>query len=132
MNARILPLQRIIPESPLLQLPRLLGPRDFATGGCFNQRQNEYALGIVRPHRCALSAGIRPERLVSSSRPLLTGHTFLRVAQIRRVPCVMKTTSPGNPRLEGENKCPIQVNFFLRSEERRVGKECRSRWSPYH
>ena len=25
---------------------------------------------------------------------------------------------------------PIQG--FLRSEERRVGKECRSRWSPYH
>src|SRR2546427_8316734 len=25
------------------------------------------------------------------------------------------------------------VNFWqLRSEERRVGKECRSRWSPYH
>ena len=23
-------------------------------------------------------------------------------------------------------------NDFLRSEERRVGKECRSRWSPYH
>ena len=22
--------------------------------------------------------------------------------------------------------------FQLRSEERRVGKECRSRWSPYH
>ena len=24
-----------------------------------------------------------------------------------------------------------KVNF-IRSEERRVGKECRSRWSPYH
>src|SRR5258707_8667924 len=24
------------------------------------------------------------------------------------------------------------ANFFYRSEERRVGKECRSRWSPYH
>src|SRR3712207_138838 len=24
------------------------------------------------------------------------------------------------------------VSAFLRSEERRVGKECRSRWSPYH
>ena len=24
------------------------------------------------------------------------------------------------------------VNALLRSEERRVGKECRSRWSPYH
>src|SRR2546429_4647655 len=23
-------------------------------------------------------------------------------------------------------------NFPMRSEERRVGKECRSRWSPYH
>ena len=22
--------------------------------------------------------------------------------------------------------------LFIRSEERRVGKECRSRWSPYH
>ena len=25
-----------------------------------------------------------------------------------------------------------EAGFFLRSEERRVGKECRSRWSPYH
>ena len=24
------------------------------------------------------------------------------------------------------------VNSMYRSEERRVGKECRSRWSPYH
>ena len=24
------------------------------------------------------------------------------------------------------------VNLKERSEERRVGKECRSRWSPYH
>src|SRR2546430_6024281 len=24
------------------------------------------------------------------------------------------------------------VSFLYRSEERRVGKECRSRWSPYH
>ena len=28
----------------------------------------------------------------------------------------------------------LAIFFFvvLRSEERRVGKECRSRWSPYH
>ena len=26
----------------------------------------------------------------------------------------------------------IVHNEILRSEERRVGKECRSRWSPYH
>ena len=26
----------------------------------------------------------------------------------------------------------IYERFKIRSEERRVGKECRSRWSPYH
>ena len=31
--------------------------------------------------------------------------------------------------------CPVFrlfSDFIIRSEERRVGKECRSRWSPYH
>src|SRR3712207_9588240 len=27
---------------------------------------------------------------------------------------------------------PPHIERFYRSEERRVGKECRSRWSPYH
>ena len=27
---------------------------------------------------------------------------------------------------------PMQCRTLTRSEERRVGKECRSRWSPYH
>ena len=26
----------------------------------------------------------------------------------------------------------VVLKVFTRSEERRVGKECRSRWSPYH
>ena len=36
--------------------------------------------------------------------------------------------------LEKENKMVAEVNTkeSTRSEERRVGKECRSRWSPYH
>ena len=25
-----------------------------------------------------------------------------------------------------------RLGYIFRSEERRVGKECRSRWSPYH
>src|SRR2546430_15739748 len=36
----------------------------------------------------------------------------------------------GLPRCEGG--CVAQGTADLRSEERRVGKECRSRWSPYH
>src|SRR2546429_505783 len=27
---------------------------------------------------------------------------------------------------------PESISYRVRSEERRVGKECRSRWSPYH
>src|SRR5690349_22511343 len=26
----------------------------------------------------------------------------------------------------------VTYSYYARSEERRVGKECRSRWSPYH
>ena len=33
-----------------------------------------------------------------------------------------------NERLNSENR----AGNIKRSEERRVGKECRSRWSPYH
>ena len=32
----------------------------------------------------------------------------------------------------GENFLEKREKEKLRSEERRVGKECRSRWSPYH
>ena len=32
----------------------------------------------------------------------------------------------------GETEEEFEETISLRSEERRVGKECRSRWSPYH
>ena len=34
--------------------------------------------------------------------------------------------------IASENFVSDQVMEAARSEERRVGKECRSRWSPYH
>ena len=33
---------------------------------------------------------------------------------------------------KNENKKTTKLPMTGRSEERRVGKECRSRWSPYH
>ena len=33
--------------------------------------------------------------------------------------------------IKGSTK-KIKLEYLDRSEERRVGKECRSRWSPYH
>src|ERR1017187_2055632 len=40
----------------------------------------------------------------------------------------MEQRAPGHTVLDGK----IYSKGLLRSEERRVGKECRSRWSPYH
>ena len=34
--------------------------------------------------------------------------------------------------LENAVKLGVDITDIDRSEERRVGKECRSRWSPYH
>src|SRR3712207_6933106 len=42
------------------------------------------------------------------------------------------TTGPrGQPQETEFLACP-KISSLSRSEERRVGKECRSRWSPYH
>src|SRR2546429_7318216 len=50
----------------------------------------------------------------------------------REIPAVAQVTKMGFvfvfDRLTGKPLFPIEE----RSEERRVGKECRSRWSPYH
>src|SRR3989441_12252925 len=35
-------------------------------------------------------------------------------------------------RLAGWGRIRFALGMLARSEERRVGKECRSRWSPYH
>src|SRR6266545_7551760 len=42
-------------------------------------------------------------------------------------------TAPGTPSRNWPPETETKTDpSFLRSEERRVGKECRSRWSPYH
>ena len=51
--------------------------------------------------------------------------------------CIAHQCQRACPKEAIENSSIWRVVFFfllvlLRSEERRVGKECRSRWSPYH
>ena len=46
-------------------------------------------------------------------------------------------TMMGHAEVESEKGAPLTIRAKAtegnsRSEERRVGKECRSRWSPYH
>src|SRR5256885_8327392 len=45
-------------------------------------------------------------------------------------PC-FRATTPGC-REAASSPCTMSSVDIFRSEERRVGKECRSRWSPYH
>src|SRR3989475_12897738 len=43
-------------------------------------------------------------------------------------------TQPSHPEMRSPGSLSWAgiFNTYFRSEERRVGKECRSRWSPYH
>ena len=48
---------------------------------------------------------------------------------------VVSSQKPVMPRMTKSGGNAVSVNgteYDTRSEERRVGKECRSRWSPYH
>ena len=43
-----------------------------------------------------------------------------------------KKSDTAEPETKAVTKMGASSQTSLRSEERRVGKECRSRWSPYH
>ena len=52
--------------------------------------------------------------------------------RINEVLEIVKMTDHTKSKLGGFSRGMIQRIGIARSEERRVGKECRSRWSPYH
>ena len=73
--------------------------------------------------------------------------SYLEESKIRKDNGIMINTAPNKIELPDFGKSSTVSNQFVtdpdvlvnnlsfsrtRSEERRVGKECRSRWSPYH
>ena len=50
----------------------------------------------------------------------------------RALACSRVTPSRARSKRSRERSRPSARRVLTRSEERRVGKECRSRWSPYH
>ena len=57
------------------------------------------------------------------------------LAQMLKGGVIMDVTTPEQARIaEAAGACAVMAleRIPARSEERRVGKECRSRWSPYH
>src|SRR2546422_11006286 len=77
--------------------------------------------------------------------PLVVNHTMYAVTPYPNVLYAFDLTREGYP-LKWKYRPAVDPNavgiaccdvinrgaFYARSEERRVGKECRSRWSPYH
>ena len=77
----------------------------------------------------------------------LTDIEIARRAKLKPIYEIAETAGIGEKYIEpyGKYKAKIDLSFLrdnagvkdgrlvlVRSEERRVGKECRSRWSPYH
>ena len=55
-----------------------------------------------------------------------------QVIKMSGIGCSSKSPDRKSTRLNSSHMSISYAVFCLRSEERRVGKECRSRWSPYH
>ena len=56
----------------------------------------------------------------------------LTISQLEHYKVMMEPTPPFLDALIAEKQAHAALRKRIRSEERRVGKECRSRWSPYH
>ena len=56
----------------------------------------------------------------------------LNVSPIRKLKPYCDKCKEKNIKVIGFNIGQPDIETLCRSEERRVGKECRSRWSPYH
>src|SRR2546429_7489435 len=84
--------------------------------------------------RTALEKSIaeRPEYSVSQlalgQLELMAGRIDEAVKHLSRA----RQLAPDNPAVYSHLAAAYRRRGDLRSEERRVGKECRSRWSPYH
>src|SRR5215467_14552844 len=95
----------------------------FSDLGCYGSeidtpRMDELAAGGLRYNNFHVTAMCSPTRAC-----LLTGRNSHAVGM-----GVIAEWSTGLPGYRGR----ITRRAAMRSEERRVGKECRSRWSPYH
>src|SRR3989442_1402306 len=114
--------------------------------GCIAFRWNELIAGqlkqlsvriseVNRVHEAAVNVACIPDAtLIQPLGHLRVGRTrdgegqVMKIANTLRIGSVIVLARWSNK--EGDQS-PIPC-IEIRSEERRVGKECRSRWSPYH
>ena len=99
----------------------------------------QYRVVDLRPGTYAVTFSLPGFRTVKRDGIELTGTFVATVSADLAVGALDETiTVSGQSPVIDTTATRIQTNFdatqlaSLRSEERRVGKECRSRWSPYH
>ena len=60
----------------------------------------------------------------------IIGSTTSETNMIKAIQRAVRAAEDGM--IGGETMAAVAAKLGARSEEHRVGKECRSRWSPYH
>src|SRR5687768_18030733 len=62
----------------------------------------------------------------------LRTQTYANLLEVKPADAVRKSVRGMLPKNRLGRQMLKKLKVYTRSEERRVGKECRSRWSPYH
>src|SRR3712207_6976122 len=95
----------------------------------FKQKTAYEILALTGVQTCALPIWrLRRHRLPNDQCVREIGHSLL--AGLGRAPAGVRRSRRAE---RARRRIPVAVQGAgIRSEERRVGKECRSRWSPYH
>ena len=117
---------RLVESSP--ELRNTLADRSI------DLKRRQELVGDLLTGRATSATSLLAQRAVAA-RERTFGHTIegyvtLAAAQKNRVVATVRVATP----LSSEQRDRLQTSLSrqIRSEERRVGKECRSRWSPYH
>ena len=119
---------RIIVVTDRVDLERQLS-KTFVTGGELASKKDKESAMATSGKRLAQQIGKGTERIIFT---IINKFSIAAKMPECNNPSsdIIVLVDEGHRSQGGENY--IRMRLALRSEERRVGKECRSRWSPYH
>ena len=86
-------------------------------------------MNVTEDQKRWLVIGIAFNKLVPHIRPFLEQYLLAEYQSLQSSHNIHHQTQPGILKNHPKH---LKYENINRSEERRVGKECRSRWSPYH
>ena len=100
--------------------------------GAHTMTLTEVTVTFATPGKLDVKIGIDLTQILGSPDRYYQFVTEPEVAQQAEVRTLLPQVLAGLQLVVGSTPLKLELKQFSRSEERRVGKECRSRWSPYH